>query len=76
MVVTVRGDSVQHAERADRRGLLTAAGGLFSCELLTVAERDAERYDRPRAEGAATIGSRRTQMRPSLTVRDGAEGFL
>ena len=41
MVVTVRGDSVQHAERADRRGLLTAAGGLFSCELLTVAERDA-----------------------------------
>ena len=35
--LTVRGDSVLHAERADRRGLLTATGGLFTCGLPIVA---------------------------------------
>ena len=76
MVVTVRGDSVLHAERADRPGLLTVTDVAFTCEVLTVAERDADSYHQPRAEGAAKIGSSRTPMRPPLTVRDGAEGFL
>ncbi len=43
---------------------------------LELAERVADRWNRPRAEGTVAIGSRRTQMRPPLTVRDRAEGFL
>ena len=66
MVVTVRGDSVLHAERAgrrrfadrNRRGVRRRASG-WSWPSASVTDRD-----RLRAEGAGANGNRGTQMRP------------
>jgi len=59
MVVTVRGDSILHAEKAVRCGLLTVTDVAFTCGLPPVAERDADGYDRLRTAGAVPIGGSR-----------------
>ena len=75
MVVTVGGDSVLHAERAGRPGLLTVTDSAFMRGAAALTEREADRSRRPRAEGAVTIGSCRTPMRPKATGRTQAEGW-
>ena len=58
-------------------GLLIVTDAAFGGgQQLELAERVADRHGRPRAEGAVTIGSCRTPMRPNATVSTQAEGFL